>query len=279
MVAASVTKAIAAFPAPYISLTLSPTLPRQCDSATPDSPPPLLVMFSFNKKVSRRKSMPIGSDTGAKDPARVEALGSHLYLFKYSVDALATNLIISAHGRECPNPPHFDLLAGESLAFYSLHGYTSPARSLYFAAGARNEGEGEIDPSETVEGPGNCDNYLLAKFQGINSGNGETYDSVQALQTPDRHTHRRMVRVPENGVVPDNAHRFNVKRAYAKTIVEFYDVEGELPDIRGETTFDVITIRNRWFGREVTLATVMKEVRKLNHEYETIHCSFCRGEK
>lgn len=41
--------------------------------------------------------------------------------------------------------------------------------------------------------------------------------------------------------------------------------------------FDIVSPRNRWFSKEVTLATVLKHGKIRDRGYKNIYCSFCRS--
>ena len=209
-----------------------------------------------------------GAPGAPADLRRVQLLGGTLYLFKYSVISYANKLVISAHGGACKSPANFALLAGERLLFYSLHGQEAPARSLNYATGRLNRGEGAIGSAEDVTGPGNCRNYILQKYQGVHATSGETYDMLQKLQDPGADTAMKMFR---------NPHNLRKKSADGTIEPSQYLREVPLPEVRNGGPFDILTIRNRWYSGSVTLEEAMKEIRKLGHQYLEIHCSFCRA--
>ncbi len=233
--------------------------------------------MAINWKVSKTKSMGNGTLSGPKDPTRVQLLGGQLLLFRYTQNGFAPNLIISAHGRECDSPAEFPLLNGEKLHFYSHHGRKAPSRSILYAAGIHNDGEGVMNPAETVSAPASTHNYFLLKYQGVNSNGTESYDSVQKMQDRTQTKHSIIIKGKSKDDDPNK--RFMLKRVGNSDLIEFHHGEHELPLIRDDKTFDILTIRNRWYGREVTLQKVMEAVRKLGHTYTDIYCSFCRGSK
>jgi hypothetical protein len=67
------------------------------------------------------------------------------------------------------------------------------------------------------------------------------------------------------------------KRQGVSVLPEHYLRDAALPASRDPREFDILTIRNRWYSRIVTLKTVIEAVRRLPHKYDEIHCSFCRS--
>jgi hypothetical protein len=215
-----------------------------------------------------KPSMGAESPAGPHDPKRVQMLDGTLYLFKYLAEGYAPRLIISAHGAQGASPAKFPLEADEHLYFYSAHGEPAPSRAVFSAAGMREPTEGPVDPQGDLAGPAECHNYRLKKYQGIYSpGVGETYDQLQRMQETDATTYKKMFRNPHN-----------LRKEQSTVLPGDYLKDLPLPTVRDPLQFDILTVRNRWYSQTVTLAEVMKALRKLPHRYEEIHCTFCRSE-
>lgn len=173
-------------------------------------------------------------------------VGTTMYLFKKDPGRFTRQLVISAHGgidrRATPDKP----LPFGTLHWYSKHGDpTSDLGLSKFVWGNRSQ---RVLPS-TRKGQLYYD-YALSKYQGRHGNPNETYDKIQRiLDAID--TNRRTWKEASH----ENRQRYKMSEPIQ---------------------FDVLTIRNRFLMRDVTLSAALRALADIN-EYEHIHCYFCRS--
>jgi hypothetical protein len=179
-----------------------------------------------------------------------QEVGSNLYLFTAQIMKYHDTSVIDAHGGYDSSTKKFTVPAGVTLVFYVSHGAIQNDFGLH-----------KFRDSPTVyetRPPGSdCWDYSLSKYQGRHAGTegkpAETYETVD----------QDVVAVEEE---------LNKRQKYANNPAYLKAVGNKpLP-----TVFDVVTIRNRAFGGDMTLSTVIEKVRKV-HPYKSIHCFFCRS--
>jgi hypothetical protein len=167
-----------------------------------------------------------------------------MYLIKKSQNSYAPSLVISAHGGIKQNgSPTFHTRWG-TLHFYSVHGQvTNDLGIRNFCTGGK-----ESQRTESLAATAKCFDYDLSKYQGKHNKAGETYESIEADQDYVDQFNALLVEAGDRAP------------AGSKMMVDF----------------DVLTIRNRWNSRNVTLSAALSAVGGLN-QYSDVHCYFCRS--
>lgn len=166
-----------------------------------------------------------------------------MYLIRKDPTGFSPSLVISAHGGIENKSPTFHIKWGK-LHFYSAHGHVTDDLGIKnFCLGGR-----ETQRAESLSAPAQCFDYDLSKYQGKHNTAGESYDSIESAQDYVDDYNQMLVEAGDRAPLG------------AKPMVDF----------------DVLTIRNRWNNKNVTLSSALKAVGKL-HRYSDVHCYFCRS--
>jgi hypothetical protein len=171
-------------------------------------------------------------------------INGKMYLIKKSLTGYAPSLVISAHGGIKENgAPTFHTKWG-TLHFYSVHGQATDDLGIRnFCSGGKDN-----QRTESIVATSNCYDYDLSKYQGKHNNVGESYESIEGSQ---------------NYVDDFNELLLQAGDRAPKGSKQMVD-------------FDVLTIRNRWYNKNVTLSQALSAIGKLN-QYADVHCYFCRS--
>ncbi len=189
----------------------------------------------------------------------MQEVGKSLYLFTTGVGSYADECVISAHGGYSSSTKKFSVQA-TSLKYYVNHGDVQQDFGI-----AKFGGTGITKP-EVIEpiGAGQQSyNYELSKYQGRHGGTknkpAETYDSIKGEQ------------ISINEAV--EAQKLMIEKLIAKG-----ESQDRLDKVRAAVSrsFDVVTVRNRWFSSGTNLKDVIAQISKV-HKYSVYHCFFCRS--
>lgn len=169
-----------------------------------------------------------------------------MYLIKKSAIGYAPSLVISAHGGITKkNSPTFNTKWG-TLHFYSEHGEVTDDLGIRnFCTGGK---ESQRTTGKGLPPTSLCFDYDLSKYQGSHNKAGETYGSIEEAQSYVDSFNQLLIEAGDRA--PKGS----------KMMVDF----------------DVLTIRNRWNNKNVTLSQALAAVGALN-KYDDVHCYFCRS--
>lgn len=185
-------------------------------------------------------------------PAGATPIGDNFYLFKSPIST--PECLISAHGGH-ERERHFQVPSGVTVHFYALHGFTlsDPGTALLNV---------EVQPKESIRGPGACHDYSLSKYQGKHNKAGESYKSI-ANQI-------------QNTARERTAAQQKYMEAAAKGTPDF-----KMSILRDNVTsrkpVNIVTVRNRVGAGDMLLSTLIAAVRTTYPSITVFHCSFCRS--
>lgn len=194
------------------------------------------------------------------------SIGKELYLFQDNSGKPAENLLITSHGGYFARPEFgkqtgkarnvpglggwLDVPAGVTLHFYGPH------KMVLIDPRIVNVVDRAVHHLEKCRSPEKVRNYRLSKYQ--SEANRESYDSIKKAIDNNRDNNARRDEAIQSG--DQDALRL-VERACPNPF----------------PTFDVLTIRNRFWMASVTLHDVFERLRNEGRMYTEIHCVFCRS--
>lgn len=200
---------------------------------------------------SRSKMKKLGEQSGFE----ILSLDHRLYLLLPKVPT--NRVIISAHGgRELTNANSFIVPSNTILRFYSedKNSVVDPRLVEFYRQ--------EAVPKEILSEGDRCFDYILTKYQGNdNNQMGESYESIANL--------------------------INNELRYMQTSLDQAAVAGARGNARAQATLlqnarkvkmaAVLTVRNRMFRANVSLAEMLDLVRAAAPQIQLFDCLFCRA--
>lgn len=186
-------------------------------------------------------------------------IGDELYLFRDNTGKPAENLLISSHGAYVSRPEFgknttfggwIAVPSGITLYFYGPH------KMSLLDPGLSSIVSGKVNHLELVRAGEKVRNYRLSKYQ--SKDDGESYDSIQT----DIDQNRRFIEMRTEALASGDE---NVLKMVAVACPDPFP------------SFDVLTVRNRWWMKSVTLNNVLERLAKSGHNYAKVHCVFCRS--
>jgi len=156
-------------------------------------------------------------------------------------------VVISAHGGYKPEDLEFDVKT--ELRFYSVLDAPANASGLICYSNM---------VKETIKSGGSSKNYRLSKFQGSHgSESGKAVETYGSIQTT---LEESVSRIAEHNDLFITSSREELAKTGLTDPVKL---------------FDVATVRNRGWKKEVRLQYVIEQLLG-KHAYSVVHCSFCR---
>ncbi|WP_293934916.1 putative adhesin [Iodobacter sp.] len=182
-------------------------------------------------------------------PAGKRALNDQLYVFSNNNGNRHHNAaMITAHGEQLlfgsTLSRTFTVPAGTGISFFAPHGSTLTT-TFYNCGRGANRPVGVV---EIINAGAQCHDYNLTKFEGYHC------NGVTGIATLDKIID--CCYDGQRGLSYDNL----------ETLVEDPTVD-----------VDVITVRNRWGCRDMTLSRLIFQLINAGYHYNEIYCSFCRG--
>ena len=221
-----------------------------------------------------------------------ERIGTYLYLFRRSPDRYQKRLIIISHGahHEVTTPQTFRPAGNVTFLFVRDYGKTGDLRTITTQSISENlvkqkDGDNAFAPANAPHQAADIVNYTLSKTLGYHAGDTNdqlvlSYRDVQATlaKRVDKEEARLAFNVlvdpnldmtaiyPEIAGLPENERPGvinNLKQGARDLVQEFV-----------QTEYDVLSIRNRWTNRTITLKYVYDKIK--DKGYSEILCGFCR---
>ncbi len=175
---------------------------------------------------------------------KMSVLGDRAYRFSWNGGRKSTDAcMIIAHGSTAEKP--FRIPPEVTIHFYTDRGGSILSKEYPLIRNVSSSlamiGDGSAKPSETINGGDICPDYDLSKF--LKSTTGLTNGNF-------------------------------TNRVEHRSSLSYDDVEFHFK--KNRRTMDTISIRHRFFRKDLTLSEIVRELGTNTGAYTEFHCNFCR---